>query len=363
MIRNLLLLAASVLLACLAMEGALRLLYEPPPTWEEPQTRHLESPLLGWVLPPSSRSYTIDAPVHVNSIGLRDAEVEIPKPDGIRRVLCLGDSFTFALGVRFEDLYVERLERRLREAGGGGIEVLNAGVAGYNTRQELITLLTLGASLEPDLVVVGFYWNDLVGNDEPLPDLANTPRIASGERLESEAPKSSWIPRPIRDALRQSVLLYRAVTSAKLLAARFDPPADAYSVVQSALLSGDAATLEPYWEATSRRLLEIAAAAKQRGIPAILMVFPSENEVRHDFPALVFGAKLEAIWAQTGFPFIDLTAAYRESLRRGENPFLPYDLHPNALGMRIAADALFETIVAERYLGFGPSTAAGPDSK
>ena len=43
-------------------------------------------------------------------------------------------------------------------------------------------------------------------------------------------------------------------------------------------------------------------------------------------------------------PFLDLEASYRASLAAGENPFLPYDLHPNAVGMRIAADALYETV-------------------
>lgn len=358
MIRNLILLAASFLITCALMEGVLRLFYAVPPTWREPQTRHLKSPLLGWVLPPSSESFTIDAPVRVNALGLRDEELAVEKPLGTKRVLCLGDSFTFALGVRLEDLYVKQLERRLTEAAGDArIEVINAGVAGYNTRQELITFLTLGASLDPDLVVVGFYWNDLVGNEEPLPDLATTPRIASGEKLPSEERRASWIPAPIRDALRKSVLLYLTVTGAKGLIARFDPPDDPYSRVQRALLSGDAATLEPHWKATGARLLEIASAAKARGIPVILLVFPSENEVRHDFPDLVFGAALEKIWAPTGFPFIDLTARYRQSLREGANPFLPYDLHPNATGMRIASDALFDVIRERGYLGLGASPA------
>jgi hypothetical protein len=58
---------------------------------------------------------------------------------------------------------------------------------------------------------------------------------------------------------------------------------------------------------------------------------------------------------------IDLTAAYRASLRAGENPFLPYDLHPNTAGMRIAADALYAVIREKGYLGLGAgdSAAAG----
>ena len=85
----------------------------------------------------------------------------------------------------------------------------------------------------------------------------------------------------------------------------------------------------------------------------ILLVFPSENEIRHDFPDLVFAEKLREIWQPTGLPLIDLTPLYRASLHAGENPFLAYDLHPNATGMRIAADALYDAIRAQGYLGLG----------
>lgn len=361
MLRNLALLAVSIGITLLGMELVLRLFYDVPPTWHEPQIRHLPSPLLGWVLPPGAQAWTIDAPVSVNSLGLRDDEIPLRKPAGTKRVLALGDSFTFALGVRFEDLWSERLERRLAAAAPDErFQVINAAVAGYNTRQELIQYLTLGAALEPDLVVLGFYWNDLVGNDEPLPDLQETERIEAGAELAALTQPRHVIPTPIRNALRESVLLYLVVTGAKGVAARLDPPQDAPSVVQRALLSGDEETLAPYWEATAARLRELAEAARQRGTPVILLVFPGENEVRHDFPDLVFGEKLAEIWRPTGFPIIDLTEPYRAALRRGENPFLPYDLHPNALGMEIAAQAVFDVIAEKGWLGVGAGEARPP---
>ena len=45
--KNLLLLTASLAFAFALMEGVLRLFYEPPPLWKEPQIQHLHSPLLG----------------------------------------------------------------------------------------------------------------------------------------------------------------------------------------------------------------------------------------------------------------------------------------------------------------------------
>ncbi len=343
MIRNLALFVASVAVTGLLLEAVLRLFYPVPPLWLEPQIRHLKSPLLGWVLPPGEEAFTIDAPVRVNSHGLRDDEIPLEKPEGETRILALGDSFTFALGIRFEDLYAQQLERLLNEryAAPRRFQVINAGVAGYNTRQELIYLLADGFAYQPDFIAVGFYWNDLVDNEAELPDIESTPRVDPvAATLEDRAQHK--IPRGLRDFLRQSLVFYLGVTRGKQLLTSLNPPQDTYSKVQQALLDGDSAFLEAYWEATGRRLRELAAAAQERGIPVVLFAFPMENQIKRDYPRFVFAERLRQIWEPTGWPFVDLGPAYRAALEAGVNPFLPYDLHPSPEGMRIAAEALAE---------------------
>ena len=80
------------------------------------------------------------------------------------------------------------------------------------------------------------------------------------------------------------------------------------------------------------------------------MAFPMEAHLRGSYEEMVFAERLAELWAPTGFPFIDLEPAYRAALDRGDNPFLPYDLHPSALGLEIAADALAEAIRERGYL-------------
>jgi hypothetical protein len=359
MLRNLSLLGAVLLGLLLLLEAVARLVWPVPPTWIEPQTRHLHSPLLGWVLPPGSESYTIDAPVRVNSLGLRDDEIPLAKPAGERRILALGDSFTFALGVRFEDLYVQQLEALLaKQHPGERIQVINAGIAGYNTRQELIRLLVQGFALSPDVITIGFYFNDLVGNEEPLPDLATTPMIDPDDSA-PVAGLQHALPSWIRDRLRRSVLLYQIVIRSKMLLQSFEPSDDDYSRVQRGLLAGDAKALEPYWRVTAERLLAIAAAARERDIPVVLLAFPMENQLKLEIPASVWGDRLREIWAPTGMPFIDVEPLYRAALAAGQNPFLPYDLHPSPLGMRIAAEQLLEAITRHDLLRLGkPASSA-----
>jgi len=60
-------------------------------------------------------------------------------------------------------------------------EVWNLGVPGYNTRQELDLLRRVGPSHAPDLVIVGFYANDLAGNEvRPAPSWSR--RVGSAAR-------------------------------------------------------------------------------------------------------------------------------------------------------------------------------------
>lgn len=342
--KRLLALFVSTSFSFLVLEGALRLLYEVPPDWPEPQTRHLVDPIIGWILPRHDRSFTIDAPVSTNSLGLRDDEFPIQKPEGEIRILCLGDSFTFALGVRFEDLYVQILERLLAERHPSHrFQVINAGVAGYNTTQELIFLQADGLRYEPDLIVVGFYWNDLLGNEKPLPPI-NGPIPRDRPATLEPASDQHTLPRWIRDPLRKSLVLYLTVTRVKNLIAAFGDAPNETVAVQRAILEGDVEALAPFWAATGERLRSLAAVAAASGIPVLLMSFPMENHARMDEPPLDYDRALAEAWRETGQPMVDLAPAYRAAMAEGRNPFLPYDLHPGRIGMEIAAEAIYSEI-------------------
>lgn len=341
----------ALLLAAAAAEAIGRAVWAPPPRWRTPQTPALESPLLGWVLAPERDSYTIDAPVRTNALGLRD-EPLAPKAPGELRVLCLGDSFTFGQGVRFEDTWPELLERCLERAHAGRpVRTINAGVGGYDTRQELIWFLAEGRALEPDVVVIGFFWNDLLRNEPPLPDVATTPRLLPDAReFPIIVPRG---PEWLKAGIKQSFVLYRL---ARMLEEARQERRDADREdqrVMRALLEGDAELLRPYWDVTALRLRELADAVRATGVPAVLAVFPMEAQLVADRPRMVWIERLRAIWEPTGFALVDLEPAYRASLAAGASPYLPYDKHPNAVGTRIAAERVCEVLAADAALGSG----------
>jgi hypothetical protein len=111
-------------------------------------------------------------PVHINRLELRDRrEYDLAKKANTFRILVLGDSVTFGHGSVSEHAYPYLVEQRLKAwRPDVDWQVWNAAVPGYNTSQELAHLLEVGPTVHPDLVVVGFFENDLIGNREvPAP--------------------------------------------------------------------------------------------------------------------------------------------------------------------------------------------------
>ena len=103
------------------------------------------------------------APVRINDLGFRDPRnYSLAKTPGTFRILVLGDSVTFGHGAFYETTYPYLLEQRLK-AWRADIDwqVWNLGVPGYNTADELAYLKEVGGRYNPDMVVVGFFPNDL----------------------------------------------------------------------------------------------------------------------------------------------------------------------------------------------------------
>lgn len=106
--------------------------------------------------------HEVDIFLRTNSYGLRDEEYYGKKPRDFN-ILALGDSFTWgAYGTELKQTYVKLLERMINEnLKSRNYRVINAGVPGYGTDQELLYLENYGQQFEPDLVMLSFF----VGND------------------------------------------------------------------------------------------------------------------------------------------------------------------------------------------------------
>jgi hypothetical protein len=104
-----------------------------------------------------------EAYVRINSDGLRDREHAKARPPGTIRIAVVGDSYPEAFPVPMADAFWAIMEKKLQECGAFGgrqIEVINFGVSGYGTAQELIDLREHVWQYSPDIVMLTITTNN-----------------------------------------------------------------------------------------------------------------------------------------------------------------------------------------------------------
>jgi lysophospholipase L1-like esterase len=108
-----------------------------------------------------------DVLVTYNERGLRDRPI-LPKVKGEYRILALGDSVTFGWGVDQDKTFAARLEPLLQGHLHRPVRVINSGVGGYNTVQEVTYFKWEGITLQPDMVMLTYVTNDIEENKGPF---------------------------------------------------------------------------------------------------------------------------------------------------------------------------------------------------
>ena len=126
-----------------------------------------------------------DSWVEINSDGLRGPETSLQPRPGTYRIALLGDSFIEAFEVPYDSTVGEVLARDLARQRGTPVEVLNFGVGGYGTTQELLTLQHKVWKYQPDLVLLAVTTgNDISDNYRPLKRSEYVPyHVFQGDRL------------------------------------------------------------------------------------------------------------------------------------------------------------------------------------
>lgn len=168
-LAKLLLVLFGILVGAFVSEIALRIVGYSFPEFYQPDTSR------GYALRPHMEGWYRkegEAYVRINSEGLRDREHSHPKPPNTFRIAVLGDSYPEALQVSLEKAFWMVMEPKLRACGvfgGKNIEVLNFGVSGYGTGQELLTLREHVWKYAPDLVLLTITTNnDIADNSQQL---------------------------------------------------------------------------------------------------------------------------------------------------------------------------------------------------
>ncbi|MCU7905769.1 MAG: SGNH/GDSL hydrolase family protein [Candidatus Thiodiazotropha sp. (ex Epidulcina cf. delphinae)] len=160
-----------------------------------------------------------EAHIKINPEGFRDKEREIQKPLNTIRIAVVGDSYTDAFSVPVEMRYTEILENEINNncnaLGGRKVEVLNFGMSGYGTAQELQVLRHKVWKYSPDLVILGFLpYNDVRNNSRALEKNDGIPYfLYKDEKLELDA---DFRDSPSHHQTWQKVVGYKIVDNSRV---------------------------------------------------------------------------------------------------------------------------------------------------
>lgn len=127
-------------------------------------------PTLGWRLKPGQYlikpSHTLKKHyIHINDLGLRNRNISSSLIKDKKRILILGDSFTYASCVREEIIFSTQLEKIINKIYENKYEIINSGVPGYGTAQELLMMKYLSHnSITCDVYLLMIFTNDILDN-------------------------------------------------------------------------------------------------------------------------------------------------------------------------------------------------------
>lgn len=106
--------------------------------------------------------YNIPGDVTINSLGFRGEEFDAVKPPGGYRIVALGGSTTYGIGLNDDETYPYYLQKELRKRlGTDKVEVINAGLVSATTAESLSRFLLKILPLDPDMLIFYEGYNDL----------------------------------------------------------------------------------------------------------------------------------------------------------------------------------------------------------
>lgn len=241
--------------------------------------------------------------VRINAQGMRDdRDITLNKPADVFRIAVLGDSYAEALQVDVRKTFWRLLEMQLNACDftpGKRVEVLNFGVSGYSTAQELLALRHRVKPFQPDLVILAFLsGNDVRDNSKDIAGAYPRPYfyLKDGQLVEDQSFREHWIfklksSRPwswfqaASDHLRLIQLVNKAknVLGQPLSAPRSDfPEGEAIGLDDHVYLSVPPPEWEAAWQLTEALVVETAREAERQGARFLLVTLTNPGQVSPD---------------------------------------------------------------------------------
>lgn len=245
--------------------------------------------------------------IHIDAHGFHDDEFPRDKPEGELRGLMLGDSVTMGYGVTYAETFSKKLEDILAERDGlhRSHQIINAGVHGYSTFQERVTL-ERNLDLSPDFVTVGFCMNDVT---EPF--VVNTEYGGTGLDYHGV----TQTPNPVSGFLANETgfgrLLQKFSSAGKSLDAA--KRLEIFNTRTMALESRTNPEFQEGWKIVLAEMTKLYDVAKANELPVVLLIFPYTYQL-NDPATRIPQQILSEHAAEHGVDVIDFTPIFAEAV-------------------------------------------------
>jgi len=250
-----------------------------------------------------------------NSLYFRDVEWSKEKPQGVRRIAFLGDSFTYGWGIDDRaDRFTDRIQRAFRAGGSPRVEVMNAAWVGSDTAKQIEIAGRLLDDYAVDEIVLCHLPNDI---EKLIPP------------PEGENPLEAIEPRAVN--VESSFLLntlYYSIIAPRLVRTNyFAWLADGYAD-------------QAVWRLQVQRFVALIERCRSRGVRLRVVLLPFVRTPGTAFDTARVHAKVAEVFRSRGVDVADLTGVLA-----GKDPkslvVSAYDLHPNATAHRLFAEAIW----------------------
>jgi lysophospholipase L1-like esterase len=283
------------------------------------------------IAPTTDKAIITDTPKvdYLPESAFRTRDVYHPptKAPGAFRIIVIGDSFTFGGKVHWDDNFSKRLERLLNlNENQRKVEVLNWGVSGYSSVQEVELLKTAVSDFQPDLIVM-----QITLNDAELQPYRVTHKYQNeqGKIILQNPLFTYWkslgylVSRVLNTMTHKEYIRYHS--------AAFEDP-DSWGHFEGA------------WS-------QVSQISTKHSVPLLAVIFPMlSHPFDEKYPFHAVHEKIRNMLDSKGISRVDLFDDFRgrDPNRMQVEP--GQDAHPNEIAHRIAADRIYATLVERKFI-------------
>lgn len=289
--------------------------------------RYSDNPKIGWEPLPLAERNIVEA--GINDLGYRDLNHPVSKSPGVLRIIVIGDSIAQGAGIKDEKAIFPRLLEMNLRLKGVPAEVQNFGVAGYNTQQEVETLITKGLAYSPDIVILSYCLNDRSFEAGRMPYAMA--RNALQKKATDDSKRLQWLAKSALFRYLYFGLLFKHTGAKDEVEKRFGGV---------------------FTDTVKHSFELLSELSRTHAFTVIISVFPLFRKKKaEDFEGYSFQSEhayVRTLSEKNSFVHLDLLETFQACAKEGPVAIDVY--HPNEHGHRCAAETLAKQVERMRLM-------------